>query len=146
MLFFALWVFFALVPPMMLANHRYAYYSVYALPAFLALIFLLFENGSGIKTVRLDIVAACVVIAVAGASIYQSDNIFRHRQQDSVKRALEADELRRDLMGRLPVLPHGSVLIFDGVDTSAFANEYGPRFWYRDGSIDVYASASDKIR
>lgn len=144
-LFFALWVFFALVPPMMLANHRYAYYSVYALPAFLALSFLLFESGSGIKTVRLDIVAAFVIIAVAGASIYQSDNIFRHRQQDSVKRALEADELRRDLMGRLPVLPHGSVLIFDGVDTSAFAGEYGPRFWYRDGSVDVYESAQIKF-
>jgi hypothetical protein len=138
LLFFFLWAGLALAPAIPLVNHRFSYYSVYALPAFLALVIMLFENGSGTKTIRLDIVAVCVVIAVAGASIYQSGEIFRHRRQDTVRRALAADEVRRDLMRRLPALPHGSVLIFDGVDTEAFANEYGPRFWYRDRSIDVY--------
>jgi hypothetical protein len=145
MLFFFLWAGFALAPAILLVNHRYSYYSVYALPAFLALVIMLFENGTGIKTGRLDIIAACVVIAVAGASIYQSGEIFRHGRQDTVRRAFVAEELRRDLMRRLPALPHGSVLIFDGVDTEAFANEYGPRFWYRDGSIDVYTSAQIKF-
>ncbi len=143
-LFFFLWAGFALVPAIMLVNHRFSYYSVYALPAFAALVFMLFENGSGLKTARLDIIAACVVIAVAGASIYQSGEIFRHGRHDTVRRALAADGLRRDLLRRLPALPHGAVLIFDGVDTDAFANEYGPRFWYRDGSIDVYTFAQIK--
>jgi hypothetical protein len=137
--FLFLWVFFALLPVMLLANHRYAYYSVYALPAFLALVLLVFEKAAepGRRSL-FNHIATFAVIIVSCASIYQSNEIFRHKANDGVRRAAIVDEVRRDLKRYLARPPKGAVLVFDGVETDAFAHENGPRCWYKDGSIDVY--------
>ena len=137
--FLFLWVFFALWPVLLLANHRYAYYSVYALPAFLALIMLVLEMAAGPGRRGLfNRVMTFAVIIVSCASIYQSNRIFERKLNDGVRRAAIVDEVRRDLMRYLAVPPKGAVLVFDGVETDLFANEKGPRCWYKDGSIDVY--------
>jgi hypothetical protein len=137
--FLFLWVFFALLPVMLLANHRYAYYSVYALPAFLAFILLVLEEAAGPGRRRLfNRIVTFAVIVVSCASIYQSNEIFRRKLNDSVRRAAVVGEVRRDLMRYLARPPKGAVLVFDGVETDGFANENGPRCWYKDSSIDVY--------
>lgn len=137
--FLFLWVFFALLPVMLLANHRYAYYSVYALPAFVALILCVFENAAKVKIPgKFNGITAFVIIIVAVAAMYQSNEIFRYKLDDCVRHAAIVDEVRRDLMRYLARPPKGAVLVFDGVETDLFANENGPRCWYRDSSIDVY--------
>ena len=105
----------------------------------MALILCVFENAAKVKMPgKFNVITSFVVIVVAVGAMYQSNEIFRHKLNECVRRAAIMDEVRSGLMRYLARPPKGAVLVFDGVETELFANENGPRCWYRDGSIDVY--------
>lgn len=137
--FFFIWIVLALGPAMFLANHRYGYYAVYALPAFLAFVLVLFDNAIRIKIPgQFSRIMIIVVATVVCSSMYQSHVLFKYRLHDGISRAAIASDIRSGLMRYLPNPPNGAILVFDGLDTEFFAKENGPRFWYKNGSIDVY--------
>lgn len=146
----ALWCFLALLPTLFLVNHTYRYYATYALPAFLAILLLsgrilmLRVWGNGATNVALSlIVAASAVGSMLQANAIFNQGLNAHTMQDAtnllVSRAATVQLVHAALQRNLPTAPPGAILVFENVDLWSFSKDIGPKLWYHDPTIRVFA-------
>lgn len=149
LIFWGAWVLVAIGPFLLLPNHSYRYYLIYALPAGLAVAVTLLTRLLGRWSGRRRL--AQLTVAVVVAANLCSSAWFLHRLEsegmdgavlggtnDLVRRAATVRMVRASLGELRPVLPEGAVLLFRGIDVWSFDKDAGPRLWYADRSLVVY--------
>ncbi len=148
--FFLVWLAIGLLTVYFLPNHTYRYYSIYSLPAFIALFFYSFQYT--LKSLKLNHRIVSILLAFIGlfaviGSIYQSNRIFDEKLNQSIfadgtnmliRRAatvaLVMDKLRVDF----PVMPSGVVIVLGNIDLGSFSNNSALHYFYNDDALDFY--------
>ncbi len=150
-LFLLLWFAIGLLPLLTLPNHRYRYYLTYALPAVLAGLVLLADALLGAihrLSARKNWILVAGVALVLITAVLQSYRILGQGlaqvtladgTNGLVKRAATVEIVRGGLLEQLPSPPERAVILLGGVDLWAFSKDSGPRVWYDDPGIRVYA-------
>jgi hypothetical protein len=135
-LFFLAWYLLALAPMLVLPNHVYRYYLVFALPAALVAWWLAVWS----LVPRLPVVVAAIAISVlaSAGSFY-----LRHRERRDLDGSnftlRNGAEVRRvwAFVAGLH-LPAGATLLFDRINVWEFGKDWGPIMWTGDRSLTVY--------
>jgi len=148
--FLASWLCLALVPCIFLPNHVYRYYAIFALPAFIGMVFLQLRilcesarcrRGTG-GTILAVVAGGAAILSLLEANILLREGLAQRTLADGtnqlIRRAATVQIVRENLMAALPAPPKGVTIILGDVDLAAFDGASGPRVWYHDGSIDVF--------
>ncbi len=154
--FCAVWWLAALAPVLPLANHRYSYYLVYSLPAFLILAVggLATVAGALVHDRRLvvGVVAGCAAAGLV-ANVVQTYRLERTLRRVPVHGFIHAGVLpfalgqtvkrvERALQRDLPSVPRGAVFVLQNLDGAALQGVSALRVWYRDPGLEVVGADS----
>jgi len=143
------WLLGAMAIYFFLPNHVYRYYMTAALPALVGLILLGVRAGGAL--IRLPVsasntlMALLTAVSVASSFIYfrQIDQLglnqpYSEGTNNLVRRGATVTAVRDVLSMTHPRLAPQTVLVFKGVDLSAFDQHSGPQVWYLDPTIRAY--------
>jgi hypothetical protein len=143
----ALWIVLSLLTVLFMPNHCYRYYAIYALPAFICAVLLLFSNLLTCLGIRLhrDAVLACAGALCIFLSVVQSNRILAEGLNTSwilsdgtnhlIRRAAHVNIVKSQLLLLLPRPSTGAAILLGGVDLGAFDKNAGPHVWYRDTTL-----------
>jgi len=147
--FLLVWVALALAPALVLPNHRYAFYALPALPAFLLLAVGLF--AAALRRVVHDrrvaagalVLCATAVVAAGAEQLWRYEGVISGwTTRQLLRRGLEPfvlgqieERVERGLRDRYASLPPASALVFEDVDALATHGEGAPQVWYRDRTL-----------
>jgi len=148
--FFAAWYWTVVLPLLLMPNHAYRYYMMYALPAFVALMFT--EARLLISAVRLGhrferaFIFGLALFAVLSSAICAQTVFNGGMEMNSllvgtnslVRKATLVNLVHDGLLKLAPALPPNAVIVLANVDVWAFNKDSGPRIWYGDRTISVY--------
>ncbi len=148
-LFLLLWMGLGFLPTVFFPHHCYRYYLTYSLPPMLALSLMTAERAavSLARHPRWRAAAAVLwVLLGVGASLafYHRraaegvNQQFRDGTNQLFKRGTLTRTLRESLVRQRPVLPRGSVLVFDGVELAAVQGEALVRACYGDPTLRAF--------
>ncbi|MBE7433592.1 MAG: glycosyltransferase family 39 protein [Anaerolineales bacterium] len=148
--FLSAWLAVGLLTVIFLPNHTYRYYSIYSLPAFIALFFYSVHYFFRFLKFNHKIVPVFFLFmgffAVLG-SAYQSHRIFDEKLRQStfadgtnmlIRRAATAELVIAKLQKDFPTLPPGFVIVLGNADLGAFSNNSAIHYLYDDDTIDLY--------
>lgn len=148
--FLSAWIVVGLLTVYFLPNHTYRYYSIYSLPAFVALFF--YSVQYILRTLKLDhrivfaIISFIGLFAVIG-SIYQSIRIFDEKLNQNtfadgtnmlIRRAATVALVTEKLQKDFPTLPSGFAIVLGNADLGAFSNNSAIHYLYNDDTLDIY--------
>ena len=134
------WFFLMLFPPLTLENHFSRYYLTAALPpliigTMLVVKLVLLNAGRGARFILIATIAFTVANVIdGGVSVYRrvglgvQDGIHasaRDGDNHFIRKASLVRETWKPLLGVLPAIPHGSLLVLEDVETVCFADKYG---------------------
>ncbi len=149
-LFLSAWLIVGLLTVIFLPNHTYRYYSIYSLPAFIALTIYGIQYLLAILKADQRIVFAFFslmgLFAIAG-SIYQSTRIFDEKMKQNtfadgtnmlIRRAATVELVMEKLQKDFPTPPSGFVIVLRNADLGAFSNNSAIHYLYNDDTIDIY--------
>jgi len=157
-LFLLAWLVISLLPVIFMPNHTYRYYATYALPAFLASLFLSLKYLSlsfHIKqhTVTISLIAITSFAVIT--SMFQGNQVYREQINQTtlsdgsnylIRRAAFVNIVHTGLKKDLPSIPNNAVIVIGGADLWAFSKNRGPQFWYDNDTIRVYALSDLKYK
>lgn len=148
------WLVTGLFTVYFLPNHTYRYYSIYALPAFVALFFYCVQYltqrlklGSGILVAIISFVGLFSV----GGSIYQSARIFEEKLNQNtfadgtnmlIRRAATVALVMEKLQNDFPTMSSGSVIVLENADLGAFSNDSALHYIYNDDTLGFYSPSA----
>jgi hypothetical protein len=149
MLFLLGWFVLALAPVLLLKNQSARYYAIHAsVPMAIILSSMAHEiagrfgkKGGVLVAIVLAIVAVTNamfvrVMFVKGIEQLNINDGYFHL----VKRAAVVEALHQSLKTRYPVLPHGSVVIVEGLPLDAVGEGRAIRLWYGDSTLRMTTS------
>jgi hypothetical protein len=148
-LFLAGWLLLALMPVLFLKNQSAKYYAVHsAVPLTILLSGLAYEVVERIGRKGLLIpVFAVAVVALSNALFVQGvcrKGIDQLLVNDGyfhlVKRGAVVEAIHESLKLQYPVLPHGSLVVVDGVPLDAVGGSRAIRLWYADTTLRMTSS------
>jgi hypothetical protein len=148
-LFLAGWLLLALMPVLFLKNQSAKYYAVHsAVPLTILLSGLAYEVVARIGRKGLLIpVFAVAVVALSNALFVQG--VFRKGIDQVlvndgyfhlVKRGAVVEAIHESLKLQYPALPHGSLIVLDGVPLDAVGGSRAIRLWYADTTLRMTSS------
>lgn len=150
MLFLFAWLVVGLLAVYFLPNHTYRYYSIYALPAFIALflygVHYLFTSRQADKRIVFSIFMCLGLFAVVG-SVYQSSRIFNEKLDQStfadgsgmlVRRAATVSLVTERIQRDFPTLPPGFVIVLVNADLGSFGGHFSAfQYLYESDAFEV---------
>jgi hypothetical protein len=156
--FFLLWCGVSLLPLLFLPNHSYRYYTIYALPAFIALVLTQLRVVATAARLGRRYARGLIIAVAAFAVLFSSvrahtmlgtglewNTVMIEGLNNLVRKAALVDAVRDGLKKYLPKPPADAVILLGEVDVWAFNKDSGPRVWYGDTTISVYPLANLKV-
>ena len=147
----AAWMALGLAPVFFFKDHSYRYYLLYSLVPLVILILAALAALLRQLSLKSPQVTALMAVFVA-MNVISSGSSFHQRDQEGlsgefiagtnhlIQRGRTVELVQATLLRDYPTLPRGAILIFDGLDISAFGRDAGPRVWYRDRTLTVFDS------
>jgi len=145
----ALWMLLSLLPALLMPNHFFRYYAIYALPAFICAVLLFFENlltRLGVRQHR-NAVLACAGAVCIFLSVGQGNHILAEGINSTgtlsdgtnclVRKATYVQLVKSQLLLHLPKPANGATILLDGVELGSFNYSSGPRVWYRNDTLTI---------
>lgn len=147
------WLVVGLLTVIFLPNHTYRYYSIYSLPAFIALFFYSVQYLLSRLKIDHRVILASIsfigLFAVFG-SIYQSARIFDEKLRQNtfadgtnmlIRRAATVEIVTERLRKDFSTLPAGFVIVLENTDLGAFgAYQSAFQYIYNTDDFDVINS------
>jgi hypothetical protein len=154
LLFLAGWFLLTLMPVLLLKNQSARYYAVHsAVPLVIALSAVAYEIVSPIgRKGHVILVAVAAVVAISNVvfvgemfekgidQLIVNDGYFH-----LVKRAAVVRAVYDGLNAQYPELPHGSIVVVDGVPLDAVGGSRAIRMWYKDTTLQMTTSMSLRL-
>jgi hypothetical protein len=156
--FFATWYGLALGPMLILPNHTYRYYALFALPAALCVWWaalrqllgvlvdvLLGGRDAAVRAARRELAAAVVALALvvqAAASFAARERAGEDLDGANATLARAYTVFRVWPFLAAAQLPPGATILFDGLEVWSFGKDAGPRLWRGDPRLEVYSAAN----
>jgi hypothetical protein len=148
--FFLIWFAIELVPVLFMRNRGYRYYTIYALPAFIAAMFIqlgVICGFAGFPRPYARGALACIAAAAAVFSAIQARAVLGEGLEprtlaagtnNLVRKAALTEITHSDLLRLLPAPPPGAIIVLGGMARGALGLDIAPRVWYHDPSIEVF--------
>ena len=156
MLVLAGWFLLSLIPSILLPNHLNRYYLTSGLPP-LVILSMMALKGAFVSVKAGARLMLILCVAFAGANVIDGGVMIERRISLGVREGIHASSWDGDnhfirkaswvrdtwkpLLAALPSIPSHAILVFDGIQSGGFADQFGPRVWYRDSTIQ----ATDKL-
>lgn len=155
MLFLFAWLVIGLLAVYFLPNHTYRYYSIYSLPAFIALFFYVVQYLLTYLKVKQSIVFVILtflgLFAVTGA-IYQSGKIFNEKINQRtfadgsgmlIRRAATVTLVTERIKQDFPDIPLNFVIVLAKTDMGSFGGHFSAfQYLYKSDAFEVITPSS----
>ena len=147
----AFWTGVALAPVILLASNRsFRYYTIYSLPAFIGITFLLLQfvgDFARLKRRYLNAVIVAIASAAVILSLIQTHKVLEEGLDQTtgvdgtnllVKKGATVKRVHDGLMRHLPTPPNNADIFIVGANMGAIGISSAVRVWYDDESLNVY--------
>lgn len=151
-LFSAVWFLLMLLPSLFLQNHTNQYYLTLALPP-LVIMTMITLKAALVSLGLGNRLKVLVYIVFVGANVFDGALVIQHRislgildgvhasnrdgDNHFIRKATWVRNVWKPLLASVPSIPSHSILVLEGVESGSFAEQFGPRVWYQDSTIQV---------
>jgi len=148
----AFWFLLSLLPSILLPHHINRYYLTSGLPP-LVILSMMALKGAFVSAQANSPLRWLLCVAFVGANVIDGGVMIERRISLGIREGVHASSRDGDnhfirkatwvsdtwkpLLATLPSIPSHAILVLDGIQSGGFADQFGPRVWYRDSTIQV---------
>lgn len=134
-IFYSLWIIASLLPPLIMIDHQYNYYAIYALPAFIAIVLDL------INTKKIPILISVISITILSNmllayDLYTTKNVDRNKENSLILKGYETKAILHGLAKQLPAINDNTVIVIEGAIFNIKPESI--QFLYNNSTVQIY--------